>query len=76
MAPMENQVREVQRQMRHRLDNVRRIHDAADNLEDRIDDLAQDNKGLGSRLKELAELEAALENAQRPPRHEPEQATA
>jgi hypothetical protein len=76
MAPMENQVREVQRQMRHRLDNVRRIHDAADNLEDRIDDLAQDNKGLGSRLKELAELEAALENAQRLPRHEPEQAAA
>jgi hypothetical protein len=61
MAPLENQVREVQRQMRHRLDNVRRIHDAADGLEERIDELVLDSAQLKARLKELAELEAALD---------------
>jgi primosomal protein N'' len=67
MTPLENQVREVQRQMRHRLDNVRRIHEAAEGLEDRIEELAQDRALLDARLKELAELEAALDAALRPP---------
>jgi hypothetical protein len=61
MTPLENQVREVQRQMRHRLDNVKRIHEAAEGLEDRIEELAQDRALLDARLGELAELEAALD---------------
>jgi hypothetical protein len=67
MAPLENQVREVQRQMRHRLENVRRIHEAAEGLEDRITELSQDMAQLDIRLRELAELEAALDATLRPP---------
>ncbi|MBI4998723.1 MAG: dynamin family protein [Rhodocyclales bacterium] len=67
MAPLENQVREVQRQMRHRLENVRRIHEAAEGLEDRITELSQDLAQLDVRLRELAELEAALDATLRPP---------
>jgi hypothetical protein len=67
MAPLENQVREVQRQMRHRLENVRRIHEAAEGLEDRIAELSQDMAQLDIRLRELAELEAALDATLRPP---------
>ncbi len=67
MAPLENQVREVQKQMRHRLENVRRIHEAAEGLEDHIDELTQDRAQLDARLKELAELEAALDATLRPP---------
>ncbi|MBI5786499.1 MAG: dynamin family protein [Rhodocyclales bacterium] len=67
MAPLENQVREVQRQMRHRLENVRRIHEAAEGLEDRIAELSQDIALLDTRLRELAELEAALDATLRPP---------
>lgn len=74
MAPLENQVREVQRQMRHRLDNVKRIHDAAEGLEERIDELAQDGVQLDLRLKELAELEKALDAALRPPQTAPARA--
>jgi chromosome segregation ATPase len=76
MAPLENQVREVQRQMRHRLENVRRIHDAADNLEGRIEELAQDRTLLNARLGGLAELTTALESSRRPPQRAPMQAAA
>jgi hypothetical protein len=67
MAPLENQVREVQRQMRHRLENVRRIHEAAEGLEDRIEELAQDQALLEKRLADLAEVAAALDATLRPP---------
>lgn len=67
MAPLENQVREVQRQLRHRLENVKRIHEAAEGLEDRIGELDQDRALLDARLGELAELEAALDTTLRPP---------
>jgi hypothetical protein len=68
MAPLENQVREVQRQMRHRLDNVRRIHEAAEGLEDRIAELSQEIALLDSRLVDLAEVAAALDVTLRPPK--------
>jgi DNA anti-recombination protein RmuC len=61
MTPLENQMREVQRQLRHRLENVRRIHEAADGLEDRIEELNQDKALLDRRLSELMELKTALE---------------
>jgi len=63
MAPLENQVREVQRQLKHRLDNVRRVHDAADNLESRIEELTQQRDEINVRLVELSRLTAALEAA-------------
>lgn len=61
MSPLENQVREMQRQLKHRLDNVRRIHDATDSLEDSIDELSQGQALLGKRLEELAKLETSLD---------------
>ncbi|HZV53861.1 MAG TPA: dynamin family protein [Rhodocyclaceae bacterium] len=71
MAPLEGQVREVQRQLKHRLDSVRRIHEAADSLEDRIEELMQEQSLLNARLNELEELEAGLEAALRPPQGKP-----
>jgi hypothetical protein len=46
---------------------VRRIHEAAEGLEDRIAELSQDMAHLDIRLKELEELEAALDATLRPP---------
>jgi DNA repair exonuclease SbcCD ATPase subunit len=41
MSPMEGQVREHQMQLRRRLESVKRIHKAADTLDDRIGELDQ-----------------------------------
>jgi hypothetical protein len=60
MSPLEGHVREVQRQLKHRLDSVRRIHEAAENLEDRIEELAQAQGVLDDRLRELEALVADL----------------
>jgi DNA repair ATPase RecN len=60
MAPLEAQVREVQRQLKHRLDNVRRIQNATDSLEDRIDELEQAHASLHSQIEELEEIETGL----------------
>ncbi|MBU1236718.1 MAG: dynamin family protein [Gammaproteobacteria bacterium] len=76
MSPLENQVREVQRQMRHRLDNVRRIYEAAEGLEDRIEELTQERTLLDDRLKELAQMETALDQTLRPPNAAPIRAAA
>jgi hypothetical protein len=67
MAPLENQVREMQRQMKHRLDNVRRIHEATDNLEESIDELSQAQAQLGAQLDKLERLEAGLDIVLQPP---------
>jgi chromosome segregation ATPase len=65
MSPLEGHVREVQRQLKHRLDSVKRIHDAAEGLEDRIEELAQEQQMLEGRLQQLglliADLKAAIE---------------
>lgn len=74
MAPLENQVREAQRQMRHRLENMRRIHDAAESLEDRIDEMEQGREGLKTRMGELERLMALLEATLSPPREESKRA--
>jgi predicted GTPase len=60
MAPLENQVREVQRQLKHRLENVRRIHEAADSLEDSIEEMAHAKAQLDGQLAELEELAGGL----------------
>jgi hypothetical protein len=67
MSPLENQVREIQKQLKHRLDSVRRIHDAAEGLEDRISELTQARAVASARLRELGELETALAAAANPP---------
>jgi DNA repair exonuclease SbcCD ATPase subunit len=61
MAPLENQVREVQRQLKHRLENVRRIHEAADSLEDSIEEIEHARAQLDTQLGELEKLATGLE---------------
>ncbi len=56
MSPMESQVREHQMQLRRRLESVKRIHKAADTLDDRINELI----GMQVEAKrQLAELDQA-----------------
>ena len=68
MSPLENQVREVQRQMKHRLESVRRIHEAAEGLEDRIDEVEDATAVLDTQIADLKELEVGLLAALQPPR--------
>ena len=67
MAPLENQVREHQRQLKRRLESVKRIHEATDTLEERIEDLRQTGAAIDQQLEELGRLQGALESALRAP---------
>ncbi|WP_374335389.1 dynamin family protein [Leeia sp.] len=53
MAPMETQVREHQLQLRRRLENVKRIHQATDTLEARIGELNEVESSIQQQLAEL-----------------------
>jgi len=57
MSPMESQVREHQVQLRRRLESIKRIHQASDTLEDRLEELNTTRDGV--RKQEL-ELERRL----------------
>ena len=63
MAPLENQVREHQKQLKRRLESVKRIHEATDTLEDRIEELRQSGIAINQQIEELARLRAALDAA-------------
>jgi len=67
MAPLETQVREHHLQLRRRLESIRRIHQASDELEDRIAELEQAKETLDSQLvglaDELAAIDAVVESA-------------
>lgn len=67
MAPLEAQVKEVHRHLKHRLENVRRIHEATDSLEERIDELIHARATLNAQLNDLEELESALESVSQTP---------
>ncbi|WIM04746.1 MAG: dynamin family protein [Candidatus Nitricoxidivorans perseverans] len=67
MAPLEAQVREIQRQLKRRLENIRRIHEAADTLEDRIEEMEHAQALLDAQINELDKLEASLEATLRAP---------
>jgi len=56
MSPMESQVREHQMQLRRRLESVKRIHKAADTLEDRIGELEQMRGDVARQTDELNHL--------------------
>jgi len=56
MSPMEGQVREHQMQLRRRLESVKRIHKAADTLEDRIGELDQMHLEVSRQIEELGNL--------------------
>jgi len=60
MAPLETQVREYQLQLKRRLESVKRIHQATDTLEERVDELKQTETTLLVQLDELAALESGI----------------
>ncbi len=66
MSPMESQVREHQMQLRRRLESVKRIHKAADTLEDRIGELDQMYTEVGRQIKELSALTFGIKAALAP----------
>ena len=57
MSPMESQVREHQAQLRRRLESIKRIHQATDTLEDRLEELTTNRDAV---RKEEQELESRL----------------
>jgi hypothetical protein len=56
MAPMETQVREHQIQLKRRLESIKRIHQATDTLEDRINELTHVENGLLSQIHALEKI--------------------
>ena len=56
MAPMETQVREHQIQLKRRLESIKRIHQATDTLEDRINELLHVENTLVSQIQSIAEI--------------------
>jgi hypothetical protein len=71
MSPMESQVREHQMQLRRRLESVKRIHKAADTLEDRIGELDQMYAEVGRQIKELGGLTTGIQAALAPIENQP-----
>jgi DNA repair exonuclease SbcCD ATPase subunit len=61
MAPLETQVREHHLQLRRRLESVKRIHRASDELEDRIAELEQAEAGARGQIAALARELAAID---------------
>ncbi|WP_300454232.1 dynamin family protein [Accumulibacter sp.] len=53
MAPMEIQIREHQIQLKRRLESIKRIHQATDTLEERIDELTNVEDKLVSQMQAL-----------------------
>jgi len=53
MAPLETQVREHHIQLRRRLDSIRRIHAASDELEDRITELEQQARAIDAQIRAI-----------------------
>ena len=66
MAPLETQVREHHLQLRRRLESIRRIHQASDELEDRIAELEQAKETLDAQLRgSSAELRRSTRSSRR-----------
>jgi len=53
MTPLESHVREHQSQLKRRLESVKRINEATDNLEDRIGELGESRSLLSAQLEDL-----------------------
>ena len=53
MSPMESQVREHQIQLRRRLESIKRIHQASDTLEDRMNELKHVQTGMTEQAEAL-----------------------
>lgn len=61
MSPLEKQIREHQLQLRRRLDSIKRIHRATDQLEDRVVELEQTEDDLMQQLEALRHIAADME---------------
>ena len=61
MSPLESQVREHHIQLRRRLDSVKRIHRASDELEERVAELEQAEAGVRAQIDALARELAAID---------------
>jgi chromosome segregation ATPase len=61
MSPLETQVREHHIQLRRRLDSIRRIHRASDELENRILELEQSREALDAQIQGLRRQVAATD---------------
>ncbi len=62
MSPMESQVREHQVQLRRRLESIKRIHQASDTLEERVQELEQIRDGIREQEKNLeTRVEAVIQ---------------
>jgi uncharacterized protein (DUF2342 family) len=61
MSPLETQVREHHIQLRRRLDSIRRIHRASDELENRILELEQAREALEAQQQGLRQQVSALD---------------
>jgi uncharacterized coiled-coil DUF342 family protein len=66
MSPLETQVKEHHLQLRRRLDSIKRIHRASDELEERVTELRQQEEALASEVRELkrevAGIDAIVQN--------------
>lgn len=63
MAPMETRVREHQMQLRRRMESIKRIHQAAGTLEERIVELEQMERAASEQLEQLDRLGRQIANA-------------
>jgi chromosome segregation ATPase len=61
MGPLETQVKEHQLQLKRRLDSIRRIHSASDELEERIAELEQQGHTLAAQVRALEREVAAID---------------
>ena len=61
MSPLETQVREHHMQLRRRLESIKRIHLASDELEERIVELEQQEAAVGLQVKGLLQEVASVD---------------
>jgi len=62
MGPLETQVKEHHLQLKRRLDSIRRIHSASDELEERIAELDQQGHALAAQVRALEREVAAIDD--------------
>ena len=67
MAPMETQVREHQIQLKRRLESIKRIHQATDTLEDRINELEHVENHLLAQLRSITQVGQRVQRLLRKP---------
>lgn len=60
MAPLETQVREYQLQLKRRLESIKRIHEATDTLDERLEELRLSEKAVLAQLATLDDLKVAI----------------